>query len=89
MSVTEIVTTYLINHHYDGLYNPDEGCGCSLNDLAPCDYMNGSCCPAYQIECKTCKNNGDCEVQREYDMNEKDHCFFTNKDLIDDGEEST
>ena len=30
----------------DVLYNPEIGCGCAFDDLAPCESMNGSCCLA-------------------------------------------
>ncbi len=43
MTVLEIVEKYLRDNGYDGLYNPDDECGCLINDLAPCGEMNEEC----------------------------------------------
>jgi len=42
MTAKEILERYLRENGYDGLYNDsvqfgDEGCGCFLGDLFPCD----------------------------------------------------
>ncbi len=36
MNIKEIVIKYLRDNGYDGMYCPDEPCGCELSDLAPC-----------------------------------------------------
>lgn len=45
--VLRIVCDYLVDHGYDGLCNTDEGCGCQLIDLVPCDCGSTECVPAY------------------------------------------
>lgn len=45
-TVGSIVVQYLKRHGYDGLIDGD-GCGCSLDDLAPCGSMGEGCMPAY------------------------------------------
>lgn len=43
----EIVIEYLKKHGYDGLCDPDNECGCTLDDLEPCvGYGNISLCVA-------------------------------------------
>lgn len=42
MNVYDIVREYLETHGYDGLAG--EGCGCTLDDLAPCGHMD-ECVP--------------------------------------------
>jgi len=43
MNCKEIITEYLTNHGYDGLY--DGYCWCTLDDLIPCDYCFDKCLP--------------------------------------------
>lgn len=45
--VKSIVSDWLISHHYDGLFNESGECGCSVDDLMPCDGVD-SCVPAYR-----------------------------------------
>jgi len=46
MTVHEIITQWLIDNHYDGLCT--SGCGCGVEDLAPCAYSCLDCEPAYK-----------------------------------------
>ncbi len=48
-TVTEIVQAFLQANGYDGLLNEDddEGCGCGLDDFAPCGGCLCECTPAY------------------------------------------
>lgn len=46
----KIIEEYLITNEYDGLYHPDEECGCLLNDLAPCGNSCLSCLPGVRLE---------------------------------------
>ena len=47
MDVKQIVTEWLKEHGYDGLYNDD--CGCVLDDLMPCE----DCCDGCEAGYKT------------------------------------
>jgi hypothetical protein len=48
MTVKEIITNYLKENGYDGLY--DYMCGCTINGLGDCDNYCLSCVPAYLYE---------------------------------------
>ena len=48
MNVQDIVKEYLVAHGYDGLCNPDAGCGCVFYDLAPCGEWCSDCVPEYK-----------------------------------------
>jgi len=53
-TVLEIIATYLRENGYDGLCKGkalEEGCGCLLNDLAPCGEPCMHCEPGYQVPC--------------------------------------
>lgn len=49
MEVQDIVTIYLKENDFDGLYNRDQGCGCGLDDLAPCGENTMNCEPAIEV----------------------------------------
>ena len=66
MEVSEIVRKYLAENGFDGLWNPDEGCGCELADLAPCGEMESSCCAGYKRPC-------DCGEGHDYDIGSEKH----------------
>ena len=63
ITVGEIVRLYLEKNGFDGLccdtfHHFDEPCGCSIDDLCPCDDYNvSSCRAAYKKECSLCENN--------------------------------
>lgn len=46
ISVDFMIKQYLESMGADGLCNPDEECGCDLDDLAPCDCLNLEECKA-------------------------------------------
>ena len=73
---------------YTGLYNGEvcnEGCGCGIDDLAPCECLNlDECKPAYKIECLLCPiYSGDnyCWVGEDMRGINKEyrHCFISEK----------
>ena len=57
IAVEEIVRQYLIEHGYDGLYSDVLECGCSLDDLMPCEGSPFKCVPGYRVEDPT----GECD----------------------------
>jgi len=48
MNVCEIVTKYLIENGYSGLYSED--CGCKIGDLFPCQECPDKCKAGYLQE---------------------------------------
>ena len=58
-TVKEIVEDYLSANGYDGLFHGEgDGCGCGIDDLMCCGYVNEDCEPAYHhpedCQCETC-----------------------------------
>lgn len=49
MNVHEIVTEYLEENGYDGLYLPGEECRCFLCDLMPCSSPQDMCKPGHKV----------------------------------------
>jgi len=56
MNVKTIVTQYLQEHNYDGLYlkakNPHQTCQCALDNLMDCEEPDEQCTAGYQILCR-------------------------------------
>lgn len=50
LRIVDIVADYLKTNGYDGLAYEDTECGCTLDDLAPCDGPCYDCMPAYNHE---------------------------------------
>lgn len=61
-----ILVAYLEANGYDGLVNPDLGCGCVLGKLRPCESSCIDCSPAYicSRQCSTCPEK-ECEMRGE------------------------
>jgi hypothetical protein len=51
MTVREIVTQWLIDHGYDGLWNEAGECACDLSDLIPCGGPCDECQAGYKTPC--------------------------------------
>ena len=51
MDVRTIVTEWLKEHGYDGLYAPGV-CGCAIDDLMPCDEPCSFCLAGYVMMCE-------------------------------------
>ena len=49
----EMVAEWLRANGYDGLCNPDAGCGCGLDDLMPCNQASDSFCVCAPMRCRT------------------------------------
>jgi|Deesub1362A_J573_1020465.scaffolds.fasta_scaffold00385_51 hypothetical protein len=49
MTVREIVSAWLKENGYDGLYSPTAGCACLIADLMPCGNPGPDCRPGYRI----------------------------------------
>jgi hypothetical protein len=64
MNIIQIVTQYLKDNGYDGLYKPDK-CGCKLDDLMECENPDESLCEAgYLSKCEDDEStdcDGDCD----------------------------
>lgn len=63
MNVREIITDYLKANGYDGLCTI--GCGCGIDNLAPCDCCNiDECIPAHKKVCNgdNCEHYQSCDV---------------------------
>lgn len=55
MNIIDIIVNYLIEHHYDGLYNEEIECSCEIDDIVPCDELNpDQCKPGYLKKCSSC-----------------------------------
>lgn len=77
-NVEEIVSCWLKDNGYDGLYNPLP-CGCELSDYVPCEIINGECVAAYKFNCGLCEKTEMCG-NRPFDV-EPDGWFMSpNKD---------
>lgn len=49
MEIQDIVSKYLKDNDFDGLYNSDNECGCGLDELAPCGESTMNCNPAIEV----------------------------------------
>ena len=49
MNVKEIVSKYLVENGFDGLFNDGGECGCLVDDLCPCDGDVENCEPGYKL----------------------------------------
>jgi hypothetical protein len=49
MTIKEIISKYLTDNGYEGLFNSDGECGCLLDDLCPCDGEIAECQPGYKL----------------------------------------
>ena len=57
MTVMDIVKEWLNDGKYDGLYNIDNECYCTIDDLYPCSELQSTCTAGCIIKC----NSDDCE----------------------------
>jgi hypothetical protein len=60
MTCEKIIKRFLIDNGYDGLCN--DGCGCEIDDLMPCEDPVGDCVAAYAYDisggaCEKCDNH--------------------------------
>ena len=49
-NIKEILQAYLRVNGFDGFYNRDGECGCSVDDMMPCGECSGECAPGYLVE---------------------------------------
>jgi len=61
INVKTILSEYLKQHGYDGLFNAELECGCTIDDSFPCEADFSECEPAYKLECP-CENEGEHEA---------------------------
>ncbi len=50
-TVFTIITDYLREHGFDGLYNEAGECACELALLVPCEALNAECSPGIKTTC--------------------------------------
>ena len=91
MSTRKIIFDWLMSHGFDGLVNGDAECGCSLDDLMPCDNSIagfGDCEPAYLYDCGRCRNwcdnlpsDVDCDEWCDEQNPDYSQLFSTRRDL--------
>jgi hypothetical protein len=73
VKVEDILKKYLSENGYDGFYNSDMECGCTLEDFMPCGQIDSECSASYLHESpETCPP--DCE-QRCFDNKDYDYYF--------------
>jgi len=78
-TVKEIITEYVKIAGGDGLYNPDVGCGCDIDDFCPCGEWFGDCVPAKKIPCSECMDIRPCVIQEDWG---NDECYKIVEDKI-------
>jgi hypothetical protein len=78
-TVKEIITDYVKSVGGDGLFNPNCGCGCSLEDCCPIGEWFGDCITAKKTLCSECEEERPCEIQQEWDCEE---CYKRIEDCI-------
>jgi len=79
MTVTEIVSNYLVQNGYDGLHDHATnqkyaGCGCGIGKLfvdKDCSGCTGTCEPAYRHTKKDCEKCPDREKCEPFESGEK------------------
>ena len=78
-AVKEIVACWLKDNGYDGLYNNDGDCACTIDDLAPCGELSQDCYAGYKIDCASCAKKDHCEANQ--DCYEADWIIAAEKDF--------
>ena len=73
MDVKQILSKWLTENGFQGLYNADVRCGCDVDDLNPCGDCAMECKPAYKTKC-----NPNCESKCDA-FDEKATCYTTVK----------
>lgn len=61
MCVKQIVIEYLRKIGADGLCNPEIECGCAIDDIITCGYIDADCVPAQVQQCLGCPDKAICE----------------------------
>lgn len=65
MTIAEVLKEWLLEHGYDGLFNSDGECACTLGDLGPCESWPEGCEPGYIATCPETCGEHDWHIQRE------------------------
>lgn len=72
MNVRELLIDYLKEFNYDGLYNSEYGCGCVIDDFAPCDGISPDyCAPGFKVLCR-CGEGCDWDIAATKDVREEE-----------------
>lgn len=54
LEVFDIVKAYLVSNGFEGLYNSDCECACTIDDLMPCGEMQHTCTAGYVVPGCSC-----------------------------------
>lgn len=57
--VQAIVREYCMATGHTGLVSAWNDCGCSIDDMCPCDYKIAGCTPGYLVACEDCPRNSE------------------------------
>jgi hypothetical protein len=68
--ISEIVKERLIENGYDGLYNTEKECACTIDDLVACGESLSRCVAARKTDC-------DCTGECEFHLKPADECPTT------------
>lgn len=77
-TIKEIISEWLKENGYQGLFNDDIECGCGLDSLFPCGLFSSFCAAAYEFRCYKCVHFDGCEKREGYDIfysSNKDWCI--------------
>ena len=90
ITVQKMVAEWLKENGYQGLYNPEHQCVCTLDNLMGCGYLDEyNCVAAYEFRCGDCEHRGNlCDMfySRFYSP-DKDWCnHFKEKEVSSEDE---
>lgn len=73
-SVKEIIISYMKENNFTSLCNPEIPCGCTIEDLAPCDNINlTDCLLGYTKKCEP----SNCEAEECENKTDSKQTFCT------------
>jgi len=61
--IADVIKYWLVDHGFDGIYNEDDPCHCTINDLAPCDCGPCGNCKPYKGDWMTISDPGNRPIE--------------------------